>query len=133
MSSIQIIQKLTNTQHTKISKIFFSCENIENLQKQMKSNILKITKKTIGDQSREHLLNIMFFVFREYSYNVDDKLQEQLSELNLRVLEITVPMILDGIKQRLNYIKDASTLYVPMEIGKSTTIKGEDPVVFKGF
>ena len=133
MSSLQFIQNITNTQHTKISKIFFDCENIENLQNTMKNNVYKITKKIIGNQSKEHLLNIMLYVFREYSYNLDDHLQEQLSELNLRVLEITIPMILDGIQQRMNYIKDASNLYIPMEHSKSTTIKGENPIVFNGF
>jgi len=133
MSSLQSIQNITNKQHTGISKIFFHCDNIENLQKAMKSNIYKITKKIIGNQSKEHLLNIMLYVFREYSYNLDTQLKEQLSELNLKVLEITIPMILDGIQQRINYVKDASNLYVPMEHSKSTTIKGENPVVFNGF
>ena len=44
MSSLQSIQNITNKQHTGISKIFFHCDNIENLQKAMKSNIYKITK-----------------------------------------------------------------------------------------
>lgn len=133
MSSLQFIQNITNKQHTEISKIFFHCDNIENLQKAMKSNIYKITKKRIGNQSKEHLLNIMLYVFREYSYNLDYQLKQQLNELNLKVLEITIPMILDGIQQRYNYIKDASNLYIPMEHSKSTTIKGENPVVFNGF
>jgi len=127
MSNLQLIKNLSNKQHSNLSESFFHCSNIEKLQKSMVSRVLKLSNKRISYQSESHLLNIMFFVFREYPHVLN------INQLNEIVLDITVPMILEGVSQHIQFLNDKNNIYTPIDRASSTTIKGENAVVFKQF
>lgn len=126
MSFSQFAQRIDNRQDSATSRAFFSEGNIAKLQKLMKRNVSKQTGKTIGDQSTEHLVTIMHFVLKEYTVS-------DVNYLNRKVLEITVPMIIQGISQHEAYIRDASQMHVPMERSINTSIKGENSLTMKPF
>lgn len=133
MSFTQLAQRIGNKQDTGTSKLFFSEDNMNNLQILMKKNVLKQTGKTIGHQSTDHLVNIMHHVLKEYSVYSNNNIHSNVSYLNKKVLEITVPMIIEGIAQHEAYIRDASQMHVPMERSVNTSIKGENSLTMKPF
>ena len=133
MSFSQLAQRIGNRQDTDTSKLFFSDSNVEKLQRLMKRNVQKQTGKTIGPQSPEHLVTIMHHVLKEHSVNSNSRASSNVDYLNKKVLEITVPMIVEGISQHEAYIRDASQMHVPMERSVNTSIKGENSLTMKPF
>ena len=121
-----LASRLSNVQNDEVSQKFFSNSNMSDLQKLMKKEVYVLTKKEIGEQSFDHLLNIMHYVYKENDTSVVSiRPSDRFNFLNMKVLEITVPMIVDGIRQYTGYVRDASNMYEPMERGKATTSKGE--------
>ena len=57
---------------------------------------------------------IMRSMFLEHSQNRPTHLTEQLEELNRYVLDYCIPRIYGEAKGYLTYLKDASTLVVPL-------------------
>lgn len=131
MNNLNIVKSLSNVEHSPLSKMFFSDNNIEILQNNMKKLVYQNSREKIGDQSIEHLLTIMHSIYREMSFKTND--DNDLKLLNNQVLNYTVPMIINSIKQYRNYYKDASQLYTPMDRSVSTTIKGENGLTLKPF
>ena len=133
MSYSQMAQRIGNMQDTETSRMFFGDSNVTNLQKLMKKNIMKMTGKDIGAQSSEHLITIMHHCLKEYSVHSNTNINKDIEYLNKKVLEITVPMIIEGIKQYEAYVRDASQMHVPMERSLNTSIKGENSLTMKPF
>jgi hypothetical protein len=126
-------QNIGNTQDTESSRQFFTSHNISRLQNAMKQHVKKQTGKNIGNQSNEHLFQIMHHVLKEYGQHSNSRINEQVDFMNSKVLEITVPMIVEGILQYDSYVRDASQMHVPMERGQNMSIKGENPLIMKPF
>ena len=121
-----LASRLSNVQNDETSQTFFCEKNMSNIQKILQKEIYVLMKRQIGTQSYDHLLNIMHHVYKENDTSgLNISSTDRLNFLNKKVLEITVPMVVDGIKQYQGYVRDASTMYEPMERGKATTSKGE--------
>lgn len=119
---------------------FFSKDNIEYLQQRTVNEIKKHTNKIISPQSIDELLIIMRSKYiyalsgwlpQQNNPNIPQNrgpapcsLQERLSRLNASVLEETVKQTLSGIKQYEQYIKDTSSLPMPLSIPVFTSMKG---------
>ena len=56
-----------------------------------------------------------------------------MRDLNRRVLEWVVPEVLSNLKQHLTYIRDASTMPMPLEHGQLMTAKGTRTLEMKSF
>lgn len=125
--------RIGNVQETNTSRKFFSNSNVANLQSLMKRNVMNKTGKRIGDQSSEHLTTIMSHVMKEFSIHSNANADAHVDYLNKKVLEITVPMIVEGISQYQAYVRDASQMHVPMERSVNTSIKGENSLSMKPF
>ena len=122
----QLGSRLSNVQYDEVSKAFFSEENMEILQKILRKEIYVLMKRQIGPQSKEHLINIMHYAYKENDTSrLNISSRDRLNFLNKKVLEIIIPMVVDGIRSYQGYVRDASKLYEPMERGKATTSKGE--------
>ena len=121
-----LASRLSNVQNDEVTQKFFCNQNMADLQKIMKKEVYVLTKKEIGNQSYDHLLNIMHHVYKENDTSgISIRPTDRFNYLNKKVLEITIPMIIDGIRSYTGYVRDASTMYEPMERGKATTSKGE--------
>lgn len=123
----------TNTDANPLSVVFFHEKNVDFIQRQLQKVIRNKMNENIDRQSDHHLLSIMHHVYKEFAYHSYDEVNKEVNILNKKVLEFIVPMVQNGIKQYKGYVKDASQLYVPMERGTSTTIKGENDLEFKSF
>lgn len=121
------------------SSIFFSKENVENVQNLIRYSVFKLTKDTIDLQSENELLIVMRSVFLSYP-NFPSEFKEgmkkeqiellkleykkEINRLNEIVVNETVPDIVSQIKQYKDYLKDSSTVSY-IETPKDTSIKGQ--------
>lgn len=107
---------VTNIQQkTDLSDMYFSEENINNLQNQIRYKVYKMTGQTIGRQSDTELKIIMRSYYLQYGKNDPNNLKEQILELNNLVLNYCIPKIIDELKQYLGYIQDVQNLPMPLE------------------
>jgi len=99
-----------------LSNAFFSTQNQQVLQNGIRAGVYHLSNKqyVISQQSNQNLLMIMRSMFLEHSQNRPNHLTEQLEELNRYVLDYCIPRIYGEAKGYLTYLKDASTLVVPL-------------------
>lgn len=102
-------------QSTDLSNLYFSEENINNIQNQIRFNVYKSTGQIIGRQSDTELKIIMRSYYLQYGKNDPNNLKEQILELNSFVLNYSTPKIIDELKQHLGYIQDIQNLPMPLE------------------
>ena len=82
-----------------LSKKFFSNNNKEILQANMKNLVYKKIGVKIGRQSDEELVAVMRSIFFQHSRNKADKINEQVVELNKLVLKYCVNNIVSNVMQ----------------------------------
>lgn len=107
---------------TPLARRFFSRRNIDWLQRELASYVLRRTGVRIGRQSDEQLVIMMRYVYRQSGRNVGGA--AEVARLNTLVLREAVPQVGSGIEQHLMYLHDASQLAVPLPRGQATTVKG---------
>lgn len=138
----------SNTRHlfknlygeTLLTFLYFSKDNIDNIQKLLKMLVFKQMNTVIDDQSNTELMIIMRSIFLEYSQHpplIDEGMSDitkkrlykmysdEVSRLNELVLNELVPLTCSQLQQYLTYIHDASTPRVFMEKPITDTLKGE--------
>jgi len=124
---------------TLLTFLFFSKENIENIQKLIRMLVYKYTKESVDYQSNNELLVVMRSVFLSYSKHpplLDDSMSDnkkkelrkqytnEVDRLNQLVIDICVPNIVSQLQQYLLYLSDASSPLRVMEKPESTSVKG---------
>ena len=137
----------SNTRHlfknlygeTPLTFLFFSEQNVNNIQNVIRYLVYKETLKVIDRQNSTELLVIMRSIFLEYSRhpklidpNMDietiEKLKKEYTKeverLNELVINETVPRVLSALQQYMSYLRDASTQPIPIERSKDTSITG---------
>ena len=126
MSQIDNPNKNTNYQNhavsniqqkTPLSNLYFSHQNIQNVQHQIRHSVYKMSngKHIIGPQSETELKIIMRAYYLQYGKFTDDNLKEQIQELNKLVIQYAVPQIMNEIEQYNTYLYDVQHLPMPME------------------
>ena len=99
---------------TAISNLFFSEQNINNIQDMIRYNVYKLSSQTISRQSDTDLKIVMRSYFLQYGKNDPNFLKEQLIDLNNHVLNYCVPRVYDEILQHQDYIRDVQSLPMPI-------------------
>lgn len=114
------------TVRTPVSDLYFSPENMSALQEGIRYRVYRESggQYVIGRQSDTELRVIMRSVYLEYGLNQPGNVVGQVRELNSRVLDWAVREILSNLKQHTAYLKDASTLPVPLDKAELLTKKG---------
>ena len=105
-----------NWETTTLSKAFFSSKNQQILQNAIRAGVYKVSgdQYVIAPQPFEELKVVMRAVFLQNAKNQPENVREQIEVLNNLVLQYTVPKLYSEAKGYLRYLKDASTLAVPM-------------------
>ena len=120
-------QYLTPTyEETREQRLFFSKENIENLQKLLKYHVWVQSgkKHVIGNQDIDQLLVIMKSMYLQFGTNNAADAIKQVKRLNAFVLEYSVPNILSNIEMNTTYKKAVSSIPQPMELPKYISSAG---------
>jgi len=126
--------------NTLLTELFFSKQNIQNIQNIIRFLVHKETNYVVDNQSYTELLIIMRAIFLEYSshppYVTDDmsdnekqklfkKYTNEVDRLNQIVINGIVPRIISQMQQYIDYLKDASTQPIQMERPKNESIAGQ--------
>jgi hypothetical protein len=124
---------------TPLTFLFFSKQNVDNIQKLIRMLVNKHTGQTIDNQSNTELLIVMRSIFLEYSRHpklIDESMSEdvkkkliiqytlEVDRLNKLVVDNTVPSIVSQLQQYLMYLDDASSPLRVMDKPLSTSVKG---------
>jgi hypothetical protein len=138
----------SNTRHlfknlygeTLLTFLFFSEQNIRNVQNLIKMVVHRETKYVVDDQSMNELLIIMRAVFLEYSLHpklIDENMSKQerdellklytkeVERLNLILINQIVPKIISSLQQYIDYLRDASEQPYQMDKPKNDSTKGQ--------
>lgn len=102
----------TNWTENPLSQVFFSDTNKQRLQAEIIQSVYDESKGNykIGPQSNTELEIIMRSIFMQYSTHQPDSIEEQVQDLNQKILGYCVPNILTNIKQFAGYQKTIDTL-----------------------
>lgn len=111
-----------------LSAAFFSKENMNRIQVELRDRIRCKTGQTIDRQSEEHLLVIMRALYALHAQNPAETsaVPAEVARLNEIVLADIVPMVASNLAAYLGYVRDASTLPAPLERGMNTSRRGAD-------
>jgi len=111
---------------TLLSKLFFSENNIDLIQLELKKTVYEKTDKKylIDRQSDTELLIVMRSIFLQNSKNLDYDLKNQILQLNKLVLNYCVDNVISGILAHVGYIKDIEKPYALMEHPKNVNSAG---------
>jgi hypothetical protein len=114
-------------QKNPVNYLFFSKENVQNIQNQIKYQVYKKKKIVIDEQSETDILTIMRGIYLEHSKNRKTDYKKQIKELNDLVLEyiLTGPNnIFSRIDERIAYLRDISVPYTVMAPPQDVNIRG---------
>ena len=123
-------------QSTLLSRTFFSDGNTQIVQNAMRKQVHDVTNVVVEEQNVEQLQLVMRSVFLQYSRNQThsaEVIRAQITELNAKVLDYCVPIVVSNLKQYQQYLKDVSTLPTPMEYGLATSQAGSRSPELKPF
>jgi len=118
-----------------VSKLFFSPMNVEAVQHGIRYRVWVETngKNVISPQSDVELRTIMRGIYLEYGRDAPTDVVGQVRELNAHVLDYSVPRIVTEIESRSHYLYDISHQPVPLDLGATTSTKGERQLEMKPF
>jgi len=108
--------------NSKLSKNFFSNENILNIQNILKKKVYFHSNKQyeIGNQSLDPLKMNMRNIYFEHSKNLPYNIEKQVNELNEILTNKLVPEIISEAIAYIKYKRDISKLVTPIDRPKST-------------
>ena len=114
-------------ENTKLSNLFLSNENTDNIQKQIRYGVYKGTGKVISNQSPQEVSTVMRSIYLQngsvpVTSNMEATIQV-IGSLNSKVVDYCVENIVSELKQHDNYIKDAIFHYRFQLIVHNTTEK----------
>ncbi len=138
----------SNTRHlfknlygeTLLTFLFFSSDNVKNIQNLIKYLVHKEMGYIVDDQDPTELLIIMRSIFLEYSAHPplinedtpDDvrakllkKYTAEVTRLNEIVVNQIIPKVVSQLQQYLDYLRDSSQQPPQMDLPKNVNISGE--------
>jgi len=100
-----------------LSYAFFSGGNIQILQNGLRAGVYNLSEQnfSIPPQNSDQLVIIMRTMYYQYAKFNQDPISQQVAALNNRVLEYVVPFLYNEAVAYYKYIRDQSTLVIPLE------------------
>ena len=97
---------------------YFSEANVQILQNGLRAGVYEMSNKKIvvPPQNIDNLKIIMRSIYLQYAkHSVSDQIKNQIETLNRYVLDYAIPSVYNEAQGYLNYMRDQSTLVMPME------------------
>ena len=106
-----------NFSESNLSRAFFSKENIQIIQNGIRAGVYKISNNQyiIDNQNCDTIKIIMRSTFLQNSTNLQNNIPNQIEELNNLVIEYCVKQIYSEAQAYINYKRDVSTMYKPID------------------
>ncbi len=116
-----------------LNQTFFSEANFQIVQNKIRYEVYKKTQQIIDPQSADDLFMIMRATYLQFGKNLPTNIAGQVAELNQRVAEWCVPKIVAEMQLHETYLKDISTMPVPLAHPVSQSSAGTKSLPFKPF
>ena len=107
-----------------LSDTFFSNQNMNTIQLLLRKRIYEKTKYTIGKQDNTELQIIMRSIFLEYARHLPTQIQEQVQELNNRIVQLCIPNMISEIRQYIHYVHEVENMPIPLDMPKNVSSAG---------
>lgn len=118
--------------YSPLAQIFFSNENLELIQKKLVLEVYKRTNVRIPFQSNDQMIIVMRAIFNTYSLNRECDYQNQVRDLDERVIASIITDVVSSVElslvQRNTVVRgDAgrTLLELPINISKKQSLPGE--------
>lgn len=104
-------------EESELSNLYFSKENIQIVQNGIRAGIYEKTNKEhiIPPQNIDNIKIIMRNIYIQYAEN-QNNITSEIERLNQLVLGYIIPQVHSSLISYLKYIKDQSTLVIPLEL-----------------
>ena len=101
---------------TPLSNAYFSQENQQIIQNGIRAGVYKMSsnKYVVSQQPDTELKIIMRAIFFAHCENKNYGIKEQILQLNQHVFDYCIPRVYSEAQGYINYLRDASTLPIPM-------------------
>ena len=105
-----------NLESSMLSKAFFSAKNQQIIQNGIRAGVYKVSgnQYSIAPQPYDQVQIIMRSIFLESAKHLPENITGQIEELNALVIKYAVPKLYSEAKGYLQYLKDVSTLAIPL-------------------
>lgn len=109
-----------------LNQLFFSAENIENLQTQIRYAVWMASNKqhVIARQDDTELVIIMRSMYLTYGKNLPTSIKQQIDDLNDLVIQEAVSKILSQIQQHILFLYHRSTNPMPLSHPENMSTTG---------
>ena len=103
-------------EQTQLSNLYFCKQNIIIIQNGIRAGVYKKSNNQylVGPQDCDTLKIIMRSIFLQHSANQPTNIPQQIQSLNQMVLNYSVPQVYSEAQGYIRYIRDASSLAVPL-------------------
>jgi hypothetical protein len=108
----------------KLSRTFFSNDNIERIQRQIVQGVFDETQKKISKQSYQELQVIMKSIYLQYGKNLPYDIEKQVVTLNKYVADECIRIITPNLLQYNKYIEDITSPIPIMPRSQNVSNKG---------
>ena len=108
---------------TLLSRAYFSEENVQILQNGLRAGVYEVSNQKISvpPQNVDNLKIIMRSIYLQYAkHSTQESVTEQIRKLNQYVLDYAIPTVYNEAQGYLNYVRDQSTLVMPLEHAKQS-------------
>jgi hypothetical protein len=109
---------------TPLNTLYFSEFNQNLLQRGIRQAFKNKTGIAIDRQNPDDLYGIMRVVFINNAGNHHSHVNQQVQEMNARVIQMALGHIQTGVSQYMSYIKDIDTINAPLDLPKNTSTYG---------
>lgn len=115
-------------ENSPLSDAFFSKENMKILQNGIRAGVYQKSDEShiICEQDYDTLKIIMRSIFLENAKNAPNNIRGQIHELNHLVLNYCIDQIMIEIKGYTTYLKDITSMHVPIDRPKMSNVKHKD-------
>jgi hypothetical protein len=117
-----------------LSDLYYSQSNIDLLQDSIIKGVFKNTNGTkISKQSDDELLIVMKSIYLQYCKHQPNNIQQQIRELNKKVLDYCIPNVVSALKQYNGYIDDITKPQQIMNMPEFVNTKGDKTLMPRHF
>jgi hypothetical protein len=103
---------------------YFSKQNVYFIQRELQRIVRVRTKQKIDLQDESALRIIMRGIYLEYSINGDARVDQEVADLDSRVLRVVVSQVVSAMAMRKTYLSDITSLPRPLARGVATSVVG---------
>lgn len=122
-----------NFEKTPLNQAYFSPANFQIVQNAIRKTVYDKSGHIIDPVSTDDLFMVMRAIYLQYGRNLPTNIPQQIEELNHRVTEWCVPKILSEVSMHKTYIKDITSLPVPLSHPVNLSDAGTRSLPFKAF